>query len=399
MCYSGDNHGTGWLKTFRINETGIIFDDVTSNTLMFDDTNCFHPNITHVAGDIYTIAYEGKNNGTIKTIEISTDGDINPLIVDSFRFNSNSIEKPRIIKVNSNIFAIAYISKTNNLVVDTFNINPSGIITNIDTITLDTNQCNDPDIVHISDDVYAIAYASDMKGNGNVITFEIDGSGFLSGSIDSLIFDNDKCEDPDIIQVFGEVYNNYFAIAYASSTPHVGQVVTVEIQNDGMIDDTVSYEFVYNGHHGFEPKILPVFGDLGVYLVVYRGYSPHVGYISTTLTITDPTPPKDRGLFKDGVFAIYSNATHIFGSINDITISSPISLGWTHVALTYDGVEIRLYLDGSLAASTPLSGSLNSNTDDIKIGYLYHGYIDEIYVYEYALYPSEILSHYDEQKP
>jgi hypothetical protein len=399
MCYSGDNHGTGWLKTFRINDTGVIFNDVTDNTLMFDDTNCFNPNITHVTGDIYVVAYEGKNKGIIKTFEISSNGDINPSIIDSFEFDTNSIEKPRIIKVNNNDFAVAYISKTNNLIVDTFNINPSGIINDIDTITLDTNQCNDPDIVHISGDVFAIAYASDMKNNGNLITFEVDNSGLISGSIDNIIFDFEKCEDPDIIQVFGELYTNYFAIAYASSSPHVGQVITVEIQPDGQIEDTISYEFVYNSHHGFEPKILPVFGDLGVYLVVYRGYSPHVGYISTTLTITDPTLPKDRGLLKDGVFSIYSNATHMFGSINDITISSPINLDWIHVVLTYDGEEIKLYLDGNLAASTAHTEPLNVNSNDIMIGYLYHGYIDEIYIYEYALYPSEILDHYNELKP
>ncbi|MFE3846021.1 LamG domain-containing protein [Thermoplasmatota archaeon] len=399
VCYSGDNHGSGWVKTFRINESGIIFNDVTVDTLMFDSTNCYNPNITHVYGDIYAIAYEGQSNGTIKTIEISSNGNINPVIVDCFEFDTDSIEKPRIIKVNSSTFAIAYISKFNNLVVKTVDISPAGIITDVSSFTFDTNQCNDPDIVHISDDVYAISYASDMKGNGNVITFEIDNLGVISDSIDSLIFDNEKCEDPDIIKINGEAYTDYFAIAYASSSPHVGQVITVEIQPDGQIDDTVSYEFVYNGHHGFEPKILPVFGDLGVYLVVYRGYSPHVGYISTTLTVTDPTLPKDRGLFKDGVFSIYSNASHIFGSINDVTISAPISLGWTHVALTFDGEEIKLYLDGSLAASISHTGLLNTNSNDIKIGYLYHGYIDEIYVYEYALFPSEILTHYNEQKP
>ena len=67
-----------------------------------------------------------------------------------------------------------------------------------------------------------------------------------------MIFDYDKCEDPDIIQVNGEAYTNYFAVAYASSSPHVGQVVTVEIQPDGEIDDTVSYEFIYREYSIFE---------------------------------------------------------------------------------------------------------------------------------------------------
>ena len=65
------------------------------------------------------------------------------------------------------------------------------------------------------------------------IAFKIDNLGVISDPIDSLIFDNEKCEDPDIIKINGEAYTDYFAIAYASSSPHVRQVITVEIQADG----------------------------------------------------------------------------------------------------------------------------------------------------------------------
>jgi hypothetical protein len=395
VCYSSENQGSGFVKTFRINSSGFIFNDLSNNIINFDTTNCFYPNITHIDGDIYAIAYGGKSNGSLITIEILSNGEINGSIIDNFEFNSDTIEKPRIINVNNDIYTVSYISKTNDLVVNTFEILPTGEITNINSLTLDTNQCNDPDIIHISEDVFAISYAADMKNKGNLITFEINNSGIISGIIDTLIFDENKCEDPDIIQVLGETYTNYYAIAYASSTPHVGQVITVVINPDGQINNEISYEFVYNGHHGFEPKIIPVFGDLGVYLVVYRGYSPHTGYISTTLTIQDPTLPKDRGIFKDGVFSIFSNATHVFGSINDITISNPISLDWLHIVLTYNGVEIKLYLDGVLVNSTSHSGTLNTNSNDIVIGYLYHGYIDEVYIYENALSDLEILEIYN----
>jgi hypothetical protein len=399
ICYAGDNHGSGWLKTFRINSTGYIFTDIVDDVFNFETVNCFYPNITHVSSDIYAIAYEGKSKGMLITVEILPDGNISGSVIDSFEFDSDSIDKQKILRINNNLFAIAYISKNNDLMINTVNISLTGDIIDISSLTLDTNQCNDPDIVHISNDVYAIAYATNMNGDGNVISFNISDLGVITGPIDTMIFDDSKCEDPDITQVVGEAYNNYYAIAYASSTPHVGNVITIEIQEDGEIDDTVTYEFVYDSHHGYEPKILPVFGDLGVYMIIYRGYSPHVGYISTTLTITDPTLPKDRGLYKDGVFAIFANATHLFGSINDITISAPISLGWMHVALTYDTQEIKLYLDGVLATSSPYTENIIQNSNDIKIGYLYHGYMDEIYVYEYALTSDEILNHYNEQKP
>jgi len=260
---------------------------------------------------------------------------------------------------------------------------------------LDTNQCNDPDIVHVSGDVYAVTYGADMAGQGNVVTFEIDNTGVISGNIDFLLFDNNVCEDPDIIKVQGEVYTNYFAIAYASSTPHVGQVVTIEILPDGTIADEISYEFVYNGHHGFEPKILPIHGDLGVYFIIYRGFSPHVGYISTTLTVRNPILPIHKGIMKDGVFAIYADESTLYGSINEVTVSAPITPGeWSHVALTYDNDQIRLYHNGVMVNSTLYSEPLNQNSNPIIIGYLFHGYIDEVAIYETVLTDSEILDHY-----
>jgi hypothetical protein len=66
-----------------------------------------------------------------------------------------------------------------------------------------------------------------------------------------------------------------------------------------------------------------------------------------------------------------------------------------HVVLTYDGMEIKLYLDGVLVNSTLKSGTLNTNSNDIRLGYLYHGYIDEVYIYENSLSNSEILDIYN----
>jgi len=364
VTYASENHGSGWVKTFRVNDSGFIFDDLINNKLMFESVECNYPNITHISGDIYAIVYDGKLNGELITINITSDGRINGGIIDSLSIDVNTIERPSIIHVEGDIYAVAYIDKNNDLTVNSIEITSQGDITDIMSFTLDTNQCSDPDIVHVSGDVYAVSYGADMTGQGNIVTFEIDNTGDITGNIDLLIFDNNACEGSDIIKVQGEVYNNYYAIAYASSTPHVGQVVTIEILPDGTIEDEISYEFVYNGHHGFEPKILPIHGDLGVYFIIYRGFSPHVGYISTTLTVRDPTLPIHRGIMKDGVFAIYADESTLYGSINEVTVSAPITAGeWSHVALTYDNDQIRLYHNGVMVNSTSYSEPLNQNSN------------------------------------
>ena len=395
IVYASDNHGAGWVKTFRVNNTGFIFDDLTNNKLVFESVQCDHPNITHVSGDIYAIVYDGKTNGEIKTINITSDGRINGGIIDNIGLDVNIVQKPKIIHITGDVYAIAYVNKNDDLKVKTIEINSMGNINSISSTTFDTNQCNDPDIVHVSGDVYAISYGSDMGVQGNTITFQINNLGVISTIIDSMIFEDKLCEEPDIIHVDSEYSDNYFAIAYASTTPHVGHVVTIEIQPDGIIADNISYQFTYNDHHGYEPEILPVFGDSGVYLVIYRGFSPHVGYISTTLTVKNPTHPIHRGIVKEGVFAIYADESNLYGSINDMTVSAPITAGeWAHVALTYDNNMIRLYLNGVLVNSTLYNEPINQNSEPVIIGYLFHGYIDEVAIYETVLSDTEIYEHY-----
>ncbi len=396
VVYASGNHVSGWLKTFRVNDSGYIFDNLTDNKFNFESTKCDYPNITHVSGDIYAIVYDGKNTGELITINITSDGKINGGIIDAFSIDVNTISRPMITHIDGNVYAVTYINKNNYLKVRTIEISLDGDITDIMSTTLDTNQCNDPDIVHVAGDVYAVSYGADMTLQGNVVTFTIDNNGIISEEIDFLMFSDEVCEDPDIIKVQGEVYNNYFAIAFASSIPHVGDVVTIEIMPDGSIGNEISYEFTYNSHHGFEPKILPLNGDLGVYFIVYRGFSPHVGYIGTTLTVRDPTPPIDKGIvMKEGVFSIYADESNLYGSINEVTISAPITSGeWSQVVLTYDNDMIRLYLNGVLVNSTSYSEPLNQNSNDIIFGYLYHGYIDEVVIYETVLTDAEILDHY-----
>jgi len=82
---------------------------------------------------------------------------------------------------------------------------------------------------------------------------------------------------------------------------------------------------------------------------------------------------------------------------------------WHHIAGTYDGATIALYVDGSLAASTPHTGSISANSGFLSIGSedgrtaacpacvgtrYFHGLIDEVTVYNRALSASEIANIY-----
>jgi hypothetical protein len=64
---------------------------------------------------------------------------------------------------------------------------------------------------------------------------------------------------------------------------------------------------------------------------------------------------------------------------------------WTHVALTYDGSALRLYVNGTQAARRAAGGTIQTTTNPLWIGgnqpygEYFNGLIDEVRVYNRAL--------------
>jgi len=77
------------------------------------------------------------------------------------------------------------------------------------------------------------------------------------------------------------------------------------------------------------------------------------------------------------------------------TSGSPVN-AWTHVALTYDGATLKLYVNGVQVASTPRTGAVQTNGNPLRIGgnvpygEFFQGLIDEVRVYNRALSQAEI---------
>jgi Concanavalin A-like lectin/glucanases superfamily len=69
---------------------------------------------------------------------------------------------------------------------------------------------------------------------------------------------------------------------------------------------------------------------------------------------------------------------------------------WTHLALTYDGATIRLYVNGTQVSSLAQTGTIVSSTNPLQIGgdstfgQYFAGMIDEVRVYNVALTATQI---------
>ena len=83
-----------------------------------------------------------------------------------------------------------------------------------------------------------------------------------------------------------------------------------------------------------------------------------------------------------------------------LTASGPVPDGlWQHLVATWDGQELRIYLDGILLASTEYSDNFTPTAAPLKLGYANAGIgslkldVDELAIYGRALSASEIFAH------
>jgi PKD repeat protein len=82
---------------------------------------------------------------------------------------------------------------------------------------------------------------------------------------------------------------------------------------------------------------------------------------------------------------------------SNLSAPSPLPINtWTHLAATYDGATLRLYVNGIQTASRAQTGTMSSSTDALTIGgnvfsgQNWNGLIDEVRIYNRALGATEI---------
>jgi len=111
---------------------------------------------------------------------------------------------------------------------------------------------------------------------------------------------------------------------------------------------------------------------------------------------------KERGT-TSMVYALYSSSgtnpivENFTKAVNGILGPSPLPLNaWTHLASTYDGTALRLFVNGSQVASKAITGTMPATANLLRIGGnvvwgdYFSGLIDEVRVYDRALSVAEI---------
>ncbi|MCP4707532.1 MAG: hypothetical protein GY869_02815, partial [Planctomycetes bacterium] len=126
----------------------------------------------------------------------------------------------------------------------------------------------------------------------------------------------------------------------------------------------------------------------------------------TGITTYDSVLSKtDNSSWTNG-YGLYYDAGEIIFFVNNYStdqVSAAVELDkWTHVAATYDGSEINLYINGQPADSLSYTNPIVHTSNDLQIGqgygstsYSWRGKLDEVSIYGTALLPGDIADHFD----
>ncbi len=81
-------------------------------------------------------------------------------------------------------------------------------------------------------------------------------------------------------------------------------------------------------------------------------------------------------------------------SPNSSSLSIPANT-WAHVAVTYDGAEVCIYIDGTEVMTQAVTGNIDSSNKDVELGTLWNGFrfnglMDYVEIYDTALFPDEV---------
>ncbi len=254
----------GRIDTFSIDADGNF--SAVIDTLEFDVARAERPRIIHVSGDTYAIVYAGPDlDGWLVTLTINAAGNIGGAVIDSLEFDGGNGTSPQILHLDGEFFVIIYTGPGSDGWLATVEIDAAGNITNpiTDSWNFDAGWGLNPHIIHVAGTIYAFTYAK-LGGAGTLTTIDIANNGVIGAVVDTYQFAAD-CTPNKPLHIAGDIY----AIAWCNWEG--AQVVTIEIDAAGniaaaatdtlMVDNQAEDNWTVDFVH---------FGD-DVYILAYQG--------------------------------------------------------------------------------------------------------------------------------
>ncbi len=123
VVYRATSSNQGYLSTFQIQSNGVISNS-SIDTQTFDSVYTYYPEIRKLDNKLFGIVYQGSgNDGYISTVIIQDSGTIQMPLIDTYEYDTSNGTEPDLIHVTGNIFAVAYSGNGSDGYISTLSIN------------------------------------------------------------------------------------------------------------------------------------------------------------------------------------------------------------------------------------------------------------------------------------
>ena len=314
------------------------YDITTIDTEIQDAIFSSFNSVVRIDDTHFILAYQGSNEGNIKTFSCDSDGD-NITLIDSFQFLATSPTYLSFIMIDTTHYALAYAGDGTDGFIKTFSIDGSyDNIALIDTEEHDAVYGEHNSLVKIDSTHLALAYRGEYN-YGYIKTFSIDSSADNITQIDSLQHDT-ICLTTSLVLID----STHLALAYRGGASYYGYIKTFSF--DGSYDNITQIDSLEHDTRGQDNSLLLI--DSTHLILACTGPTYAKGSI-TTFSIDssqDNITLIDR-LEHEASFCIYSSLAEIDS---------------THFVLGYAGAErdghVKTFsIDGSYDNITQLGSS------------------------------------------
>ncbi|NUT54739.1 MAG: hypothetical protein HOQ03_01980, partial [Thermoleophilia bacterium] len=153
----------------------------------------------------------------------------------------------------------------------------------------------------------------------------------------------------------------------------------------------------FNGTNAWVTVVDAASLDLTTGMTLEAWVRPSVAGGWRTVAAKDMSGGLAYGLYSNTNGAFPGTEVSIGGTARSLNGTTALPVGsWSHVAVTYDGATLRLYVNGAQASQLAAAGSLATSTSPFHIGgngswgEWFNGSIDEVRLYSRALAAGEI---------
>jgi hypothetical protein len=281
-----------WLNVSKIGAQfpGNVSEMSSKNITDILGNSCFEPDLIHIAGTLYAIAYRDNASASLTTFRMDDDG-VFLGTIDTKVISVPHFYEPTIINIHNNIYARAYGASDDQTEakshIVTLPVYGNGTIGDIiDIFDFPTYYGREANFINIAPGIYAVAIGGasfETYPTGYLVTVSIDDAGDIGSSlIDTLKFPlSSSCSEPSIVHIMGDIYgityNGYGA------TAGIGYVITMHILSNGSIIEPLEETDQFGlPENGIEPTMIHVTND--IYAISYGSDSNELlrtGYIKT----------------------------------------------------------------------------------------------------------------------